>query len=45
MNSPRTDIDMTTELKGALPLVTVTFHAHLTVAVQYVVSVKSIGLL
>ena len=41
----RADIDMTTELKAALALVTVTLHDHLIFAGQDVVSLKSLGLL
>jgi DNA repair protein RadC len=41
----RADIDMTTELKKALGLVTVTLHDHLIVAGFEVVSFKSLGLL
>ena len=41
----RADIDMTTELKKALGLVTVTLHDHLIVAGFEVVSFKGLGLL
>ena len=41
----RADIDMTTELKTALALVTITLLDHLIVAGKTVVSFKSLGLL
>ena len=41
----RADIEMTSELRRALALVTVTLHDHLIVAGREVVSFKSLGLL
>lgn len=41
----RADIEMTSELRNALALVTVTLHDHLIVAGKEVVSFKSLGLL
>ena len=41
----RADIEMTTELRAALKLVTVTLHDHLIIAGREVVSFKSLGLL
>ena len=41
----RAGIDMTSELKTALSLVTITLHAHLIVASKTVVGFKSLGLL